>query len=128
MANELSCANSDIARIFVVYLVIPHHRNEAPAPPVIEEPPEKPPVSHFGCHLLHVTSVQDGVWALPALIDETIDHIREKGLQTEGVFRISASSGALEKAKEEVDNRVPLTFDSSETVEVCCGLLKVWPL
>jgi len=83
-------------------------------------------VSHFGCHILHVSHVdEDGTWQIPPLIHQTISYIENHGLSQEGVFRISASAKELEQAKGEVDSNVPVTLEmSSQPVTLCAALLK----
>eukprot|EP00211_Chloroparvula_japonica_P000843 CAMPEP_0119122458 /NCGR_PEP_ID=MMETSP1310-20130426/2707_1 /TAXON_ID=464262 /ORGANISM="Genus nov. species nov., Strain RCC2339" /LENGTH=1056 /DNA_ID=CAMNT_0007112115 /DNA_START=134 /DNA_END=3301 /DNA_ORIENTATION=- len=89
---------------------------------------EKEKASIFGAHLLSICrkSKLDRKWYYPAMIDQTIQYIRENGLQHEGVFRLSASTTSLDEARKEIDDHKPLSLGWNDNVETCCGILKVF--
>eukprot|EP00008_Paramoeba_atlantica_P000924 CAMPEP_0201502792 /NCGR_PEP_ID=MMETSP0151_2-20130828/84324_1 /ASSEMBLY_ACC=CAM_ASM_000257 /TAXON_ID=200890 /ORGANISM="Paramoeba atlantica, Strain 621/1 / CCAP 1560/9" /LENGTH=824 /DNA_ID=CAMNT_0047896415 /DNA_START=102 /DNA_END=2576 /DNA_ORIENTATION=+ len=85
--------------------------------------------SIFGAHILSICRKPktEKTWHYPPMIDQTIQHIREKGLKTEGVFRISASTKALDDARKDIDQGRPISnLETHESIELCAAILKVF--
>lgn len=63
---------------------------------------------------------------VPYVIYETTRYIRENGLTTEGIFRLSGSHSLIENYREIVDQGEDLVLDDEINIHNVSGLLKLW--
>jgi len=64
---------------------------------------------------------------VPRVVKECVEFIEQKGLQSEGVFRLSAMASEINRVKALFESGQPVDFDSAiGGVDVAAGILKFY--
>ncbi|GAM19539.1 hypothetical protein SAMD00019534_027140 [Acytostelium subglobosum LB1] len=63
---------------------------------------------------------------MPDLIFKSLEYLREKGTQEEGLFRISGSAAAISKTREEFDSGQDVDLNAQLDPHVVTGILKLY--
>ncbi|KAF2071201.1 hypothetical protein CYY_007487 [Polysphondylium violaceum] len=63
---------------------------------------------------------------MPDIVYKCIEYIKERGMQEEGIFRISGSSSAIQALKNEFNNGVDVDLSQQLDQHVVSGILKLY--
>eukprot|EP00002_Diphylleia_rotans_P035442 TRINITY_DN772_c0_g1_i2.p1 TRINITY_DN772_c0_g1~~TRINITY_DN772_c0_g1_i2.p1 ORF type:complete len:629 (+),score=137.90 TRINITY_DN772_c0_g1_i2:49-1935(+) len=92
-----------------------------------DKEPISPMTKLFGAPLLRILK-RDGRKGheIPILIQQFLDYLDAKGLQEEGIFRLSGARSQIERIKNDVDRGRSLDVDEIGDPHVVAGLLKMF--
>eukprot|EP00002_Diphylleia_rotans_P024160 TRINITY_DN4762_c0_g1_i6.p1 TRINITY_DN4762_c0_g1~~TRINITY_DN4762_c0_g1_i6.p1 ORF type:complete len:368 (-),score=95.92 TRINITY_DN4762_c0_g1_i6:429-1532(-) len=80
----------------------------------------------FGVPLLRILKRENRQGnEVPILIQEFLDYIQQKGLEEEGIFRVSGTKSHVERLKNDCERGKPLNYDEIVDPHVISGLFKV---
>nr|XP_023671766.1 rho GTPase-activating protein 15 isoform X2 [Paramormyrops kingsleyae] len=80
----------------------------------------------FGCHL--VTLCQREGTTVPSFVRLCIEAVEKRGLETDGIYRVSGNLASIQKLRFLIDEEEPLNLDDSqwEDIHVVTGALKMF--
>ncbi|KAF7656162.1 hypothetical protein LDENG_00045710 [Lucifuga dentata] len=80
----------------------------------------------FGCHLLSVCEREGNT--VPRFVSMCVDAVEKRGLEVDGIYRVSGNLATIQKLRFIVDQEDELDLDSSqwEDVHVLTGALKMF--
>ncbi|XP_063072890.1 rho GTPase-activating protein 8-like [Engraulis encrasicolus] len=96
-------------------------------PPSVKVPPPRPPLptQQFGVSLQYVRDKNNGV-RIPPVMTQTVFFIKEKGLQTEGIFRRSVRVQLIKDIKKLYNLGKPVDYQQYGDVHVPAVILKTF--
>ncbi|XP_048834454.1 rho GTPase-activating protein 15 isoform X1 [Brienomyrus brachyistius] len=80
----------------------------------------------FGCHL--ITLCQREGTNVPSFVRLCIEAVERRGLETDGIYRVSGNLASIQKLRFLIDEEEPLNLDDSqwEDIHVVTGALKMF--
>lgn len=96
-------------------------------PPSVKVPPPRPPLptQQFGVSLKYIRDKNNGV-LIPRVVSQTVSYIKDRGLNTEGIFRRSARVQLIKDIKKLYNLGKPVNFEEYEDVHVAAVILKTF--
>ncbi|XP_031438839.1 rho GTPase-activating protein 8 [Clupea harengus] len=96
-------------------------------PPSVKVPPPRPPLptQQFGVSLQYIRDKNNGV-NIPPVVSQTVSYLKEKGLNTEGIFRRSARVQLIKDIKKLYNLGKPVNFEQYGDVHVPAVILKTF--
>lgn len=90
-------------------------------------PPRPPlPNQQFGVSLQHLREKSPDQSPVPLVVRETIAHLQEHALATEGIFRRSANTQVVKEVQQKYNMGVPVDFQQYEDVHLPAVILKTF--
>ncbi|KAM6131158.1 rho GTPase-activating protein 1 [Pterocles gutturalis] len=90
-------------------------------------PPRPPlPNQQFGVSLQHLREKSPDQSPVPLVVRDTIAHLREHALTTEGIFRRSANTQVVREVQQKYNMGVPVDFQQYEDVHLPAVILKTF--
>ncbi|KAI8646110.1 Rho GTPase activation protein [Parasitella parasitica] len=101
--------------------------NPAPPPPALQRQKRPVPSLAFGRRLEDLASLQgvESIEYVPNFVIQIVDHLKEHGLEKEGIFRKSPSSDELQSVKSAFNNGSVVDLKQHD-IDVSAALLKVF--
>ncbi|NWZ76381.1 RHG01 protein, partial [Poecile atricapillus] len=97
--------------------------------PLPQKPtPPRPPLPNqqFGVSLQHLREKSPDQSAVPLVVRDTIAHLLEHALNTEGIFRRSANTQVVREVQQKYNMGVPVDFQEYEDVHLPAVILKTF--
>ncbi|XP_065492451.1 rho GTPase-activating protein 1 [Caloenas nicobarica] len=90
-------------------------------------PPRPPlPNQQFGVSLQHLREKSPDQSPVPLVVRDTIAHLQEHALSTEGIFRRSANTQVVREVQQKYNMGVPVDFQQYEDVHLPAVILKTF--
>ncbi|XP_075008321.1 rho GTPase-activating protein 1 isoform X2 [Calonectris borealis] len=90
-------------------------------------PPRPPlPNQQFGVSLQHLREKSPDQSPVPLVVRDTIAHLQEHALATEGIFRRSANTQVVREVQQKYNMGVPVDFQQYEDVHLPAVILKTF--
>ncbi|XP_051647641.1 rho GTPase-activating protein 1 isoform X1 [Manacus candei] len=90
-------------------------------------PPRPPlPNQQFGVSLQHLREKSPDQSPIPLVVRDTIAHLQEHALATEGIFRRSANTQVVKEVQQKYNMGVPVDFQQYEDVHLPAVILKTF--
>uniref|UniRef100_A0A8C4U0H1 Rho GTPase activating protein 1 n=1 Tax=Falco tinnunculus TaxID=100819 RepID=A0A8C4U0H1_FALTI len=90
-------------------------------------PPRPPlPNQQFGVSLQHLREKSPDQSPVPLVVRDTITHLQEHALATEGIFRRSANTQVVREVQQKYNMGVPVDFQQYEDVHLPAVILKTF--
>ncbi|KAI1882195.1 hypothetical protein AGOR_G00248190 [Albula goreensis] len=97
-----------------------------PPPPAKVPPPRPPlPTQQFGVSLQYIHDKNKGV-LIPPVMSQTVSYLKEKGLQTEGIFRRSAHVQLIRDIQKLYNLGKPVDFEQYGDIHIPAVILKTF--
>ncbi|XP_029455940.1 rho GTPase-activating protein 8 isoform X2 [Rhinatrema bivittatum] len=97
-----------------------------PIPSTITPPPRPPlPTQQFGVSLQYLKNKNKGE-LIPPVMKHTVSYLKEKGLQTEGLFRRSPSIQMIKEIQKLYNLGKPVNFDEYGNIHIPAVILKTF--
>ncbi|XP_028981120.1 rho GTPase-activating protein 8 isoform X2 [Esox lucius] len=97
-----------------------------PPPPAKTPPPRPPlPTQQFGVSLQYIREKNTGLM-IPPVMSQTVSYLKNKGLQTEGIFRRSARVQLIKDIQKLYNQGKPVVFEQFGDVHVPAVILKTF--
>ncbi|KAG9339966.1 hypothetical protein JZ751_022281, partial [Albula glossodonta] len=97
-----------------------------PPPPAKVPPPRPPlPTQQFGVSLQYIHDKNKGV-LIPPVMSQTVSYLKEKGLQTEGIFRRSARVQLIRDIQKLYNLGKPVDFEQYGDIHIPAVILKTF--
>ncbi|KAM9824604.1 rho GTPase-activating protein 8-like [Neosynchiropus ocellatus] len=96
-------------------------------PPSVKTPPPRPPLpsQQFGVSLQYIRE-KNRAMIIPPVVFQTVTYLKEKGLETEGIFRRSAQVQVIKDVQRLYNLGKPVNFDLYSNVHVPAVILKTF--
>ncbi|XP_064368750.1 rho GTPase-activating protein 1 isoform X2 [Dromaius novaehollandiae] len=98
--------------------------SQVPQKPIPPRPPL--PNQQFGVSLQHLREKSPDQLSVPLVVRETIAHLQEHALATEGIFRRSANTQVVREVQQKYNMGVPVDFQHYEDVHLPAVILKTF--
>ncbi|XP_053718589.1 rho GTPase-activating protein 8-like isoform X2 [Synchiropus splendidus] len=96
-------------------------------PPSAKAPPPRPPLpsQQFGVSLQYIRE-KNRAMIIPPVMFQTVTYLKEKGLETEGIFRRSAQVQVIKDVQKLYNLGKPVNFDLYSNVHIPAVILKTF--
>ncbi|KAM8882987.1 rho GTPase-activating protein 8-like isoform 1-T2 [Synchiropus picturatus] len=96
-------------------------------PPSVKAPPPRPPLpsQQFGVSLQYIRE-KNRAMIIPPVMFQTVTYLKEKGLETEGIFRRSAQVQVIKDVQKLYNLGKPVNFDLYSNVHIPAVILKTF--